>query len=175
MMAETSIQSIKDVGGSRPEPTHQDHPVGPSGHGRGHYRRRVLPGLRTGKRREWHRIGGRRQQAARDLATPPEAVRSSRRPSPCVPSPPFCQGGARGRIPVAWPKMSVLRSLVLKAQEYLGVVIEDLVDVLGRQACFSDVMEGLPVRLEGEQDRVVAPRHQVIGAEGLPCAEQRRL
>src|SRR5215471_8471018 len=61
---------------------------------------------------------------------------------------------------------------VLESQDDLGVVVEDLVDVLGGQAALADVVERLPVRLEGEQDRVVAPRHEMIGPEGLPGAEE---
>ncbi len=64
---------------------------------------------------------------------------------------------------------------VLKAQEYLGVVVEDLVDVLGRQTCLTDVVKRLPVSLEGEQDRVVTSRYEVISAEGLPGTQQRCL
>ena len=62
------------------------------------------------------------------------AVRSSRQLSAYVPSLPFRRGGTLGRVPVNRPTVSGFRDLVLKAQEYLGVVIEDLVDVLGRQA-----------------------------------------
>ena len=64
---------------------------------------------------------------------------------------------------------------MIKAQEYLGIMVEDLVDVLGWQAGLADVVERLPVRLEGEQDRIVAPRHEVVGAERLPRTQQRRL
>jgi hypothetical protein len=42
---------------------------------------------------------------------------------------------------------------VLEPQESLGVVVEDLVDVHRRQARPADVVERLPVGLEGEQDR----------------------
>ena len=65
---EQAAARSRDVIGRHPWPTHQHHPVGPSGHGRGHCRRRVLPGVRTGKLREWRRVGGRREQVARDLA-----------------------------------------------------------------------------------------------------------
>ena len=61
-------------------------------------------------------------------------VPSSRRLRACVPSPPFCRGGAPRRVPVDRPTVSVFPDSVLKAQEALGVVIEDLIDVLGRQA-----------------------------------------
>src|SRR5207249_5637992 len=60
---------------------------------------------------------------------------------------------------------------VRRAQDGLGVVVEDLVDVAGRQACLAEVVEVLPVRLEGEQHRIVAPGHEVVGAERLPGAE----
>ena len=52
-------------------------------------------------------------------------------------------------------------------------MVEDLIDVRDRQAGLADVVERLPVRLEGKQDRIVAPRHQVVGAECLPGAQQR--
>src|SRR5262245_2001105 len=64
---------------------------------------------------------------------------------------------------------------MLETQEYLGIVVEDLVDIFGRQAALADIVERLPVRLEGKQDRVVAPGHEVVGAERLPGAQQRRL
>jgi hypothetical protein len=44
------------------------------------------------------------------------------------------QADALGRVPADPPTLSVFRDLVLKAQEYLGVMIEDLIDVLCRQA-----------------------------------------
>ena len=54
-------------------------------------------------------------------------------------------------------------------------MVEDLVDVLGRQTCLTDVVKCLSVRLEGEQDRVVTSRYEVISTERLPGTEQRRL
>src|SRR5712664_648679 len=53
----------------------------------------------------------------------------------------------------------------LQAEDDLSVVVQDLVGVLRGQAGFSDVVERLRVRLERHQDRVVAPRHEVVGAE----------
>jgi hypothetical protein len=51
-----------------------------------------------------------------------------------MPSLPFCRRGPLSRVPVHRATLSVFRYLVLKAQEYLGVVIKDRVDILGRQA-----------------------------------------
>jgi hypothetical protein len=62
-------------------------------------------------------------------------------------------------------------SSVLEAQEYLGVVVQNFVDVCARQAGLSDVVKRLSVGLKGEQNRVVAPCHEVVGAERLPGAE----
>jgi hypothetical protein len=45
------------------------------------------------------------------------------------------------------------RSLVLEAQEYLGVVVEDLVDVLGRQAKLARSRQKLQARLAEIQAR----------------------
>src|SRR4030095_14028477 len=59
-----------------------------------------------------------------------------------------------------------LRSMI-EAQKYLGVVVEDLVDVLGWQAGLADVVECLPIRLEGEPDRVVAPPPHVGSTQPL--------
>jgi hypothetical protein len=55
----------------------------------------------------------------------------------------------------ASPSLTVCgpRHLVLEPQESLGVVVEDLVDVRGRQARLADVVERLPIRLEGKQVR----------------------
>ena len=64
---------------------------------------------------------------------------------------------------------------MLQAQDDLSVVVEDLVDVRGRQARLLEVEEILSVRFEREQDGIVAPRHEMVGAERLPGAEQRRL
>jgi hypothetical protein len=50
---------------------------------------------------------------------------------------------------------------VRQPEDDLGVVVEDLVDVRGRQAGLLDVEEVLPVRLEREQDRVVAAGEQM--------------
>ena len=66
-------------------------------------------------------------------------------------------------------------SLVLQAQDDLSVVVKDLVHVRGRQARLAEIEEILPVRLEREKDGIVAPRHEMVGAERLPRAEQRRL
>src|SRR5262245_6526034 len=65
--------------------------------------------------------------------------------------------------------------LVREPQDDLGIVVEDLVDVLGGQDRVAQIKEVLPVRLEREQDGIVAARHQVVGTEGLPGAEQRSL
>src|SRR5262245_12337967 len=64
------------------------------------------------------------------------------------------------------------RALVVETQDDLGVVVEDLVDVLLRQSAFPDVVKRLTVRLVGKQHGVVAARHQVVGSEGLPRAEE---
>src|SRR6266545_1576783 len=66
-------------------------------------------------------------------------------------------------------------SLMLQAQDDLSVVVQDLVHVRGRQARLVEIEEILPIRLEREEDRIVAPRHEMVGAERLPRAEQRRL
>ena len=64
---------------------------------------------------------------------------------------------------------------MLEPEDDLRVVVEDLLDVRGRQDRLVQVVEILPVRLEREQDGIVAPGDEMIGAEGLSRAEQRRL
>src|SRR5207245_3739513 len=47
--------------------------------------------------------------------------------------------------------------------------------VRDRQDRLAEIEEVLPVRLEGEEDGVVAAGHQVIGAERLPGTQERGL
>src|SRR5207245_4274569 len=66
-------------------------------------------------------------------------------------------------------------ALMLEPQDDLGVVVKNLVHVLDRQDRLAEIEEVLPVRLEGEEDGVVAAGHQAIGAERLPGTQERGL
>src|SRR5215472_6608890 len=66
-------------------------------------------------------------------------------------------------------------SSVRESQHDLRVVVQDLVDVLGRQDRLAQIEEVLAIALEREQDGIVAAGHQVISAERLPGAGERGL
>src|SRR4029453_15857582 len=69
----------------------------------------------------------------------------------------------------------MVMALMLQSQDDLGVVVKNFVDVRGRQHRLAQIEEVLPIRLERQQDRIVAPGHEVVGAERLPGAKQRGL
>ena len=81
-------------------------------------------------------------------------------------------------LPHAGERAAAVRATVisvLKPEERLRIVMQDLVGVGFRQSEPLDIGERLLVRLVILQDGVIAPGHQMIGAERFERADKRRL
>src|SRR4051794_17488951 len=74
-------------------------------------------------------------------------------------------------LPFHWPTpprpTSLLQWRLVEVEEFRRVSVKDLLGVLLGQSAFLYVLEGPSIRLERQQSGKVAPRHDVVGAEGF--------